>query len=607
MKHLYTLLVMACLTLTTMAQAPLKQHFRMGNAATQKACALTAQLAQPIIETNIQVFPYMVAANYTKLNDATANYYLVFSSVRSQYDPNSGELSAVNGLVLYLDLYAAPNGGKSVPEGTYTKGTDHGDFTYDPEFTTLEVHGADNSVTGYIPLTSDIVVTPTSSGQYLITTKAVIGEKEKTLRFHGNFNLTNTQQTSDAYYQLTHDINTRFTGGVSLYYGNLYESNTGNMVVRLYDCAFDLESGAQLGDGYAVELMLFGPLFKEFSDAQIAPGHYTIARNFARDTWFPGMEINYMGVTVAFGTFAQELRSSDPTFGDEGYGWAYATGGTIDVVDIGEGNIRITLNLTSKTGYAIKGVYEGPQFPVFDYSPTPKSAVSTLTEDLELNLSYVKRAHIFNHGIQGDTGTRSYIVDLGSDIDPDGFVLPELNTNPYGADVMRLEFLTDSSSPYLPEGIYSVMEENYTTFYAPGRMRQGYFADGGAITGTRWMHLAPNRYYVMDGHAPAAAGSVSVIRGGKNEAGEDIYTFLINIIDDADFNITGTWQGPVHLRYDPKEIDPNCEGVASITAPTRTEGLLYDLQGRCLQGNVKVGSAVQSGLYITNNRKFLQR
>lgn len=592
MKKFYTLLLFLGLTLSALAQMPFKvaPDYQLQNTA-RKA-------PRKIIEGNIQMFPYMLGAFYTKLEDNVANYYVLLSSVRGEYDSTSGALTAPKGYVLFLDLYAAPNGGGSLPEGSYVPGTANQLNAFDSEYTCIQVMDENNNATEFIQITDTVTVSRTKTGQTLILTTATIGGKKKTLRFQGNIVLSNTQSTTDIYYQLAHDVNTRFTGGVSLYYGNLYDSNTGNMVVRMYDCQFDLESGAQLGDGYAMELMLFGPLFAEAKDAVIAPGHYTLARNFTRDTWFPGMEVNYMGVTVTFGTFVQELRSTDPTFGDEGYGWAYASSGTIDVEDIGGDSIRITLDLKSKTGYAIKGVYEGPQFPVFDYSPPAKSAVSTLTEDLELSLDYVERARIYDHGVQGETGTRSFVVDLGDDLDPEGFVLPELYRSEYGADCMRLEFLVAQNDPYLAEGIYYVTEENFVNYYAPGRMRWGYFANGGEITGTRWMHLAPSRYYVMDGHAPVVSGFVTVeLAGKKSEDGADIYIFRINLTDDAGFNITGTWEGPVRLCYDPKEINPNAEGVSEILTPLAPVAT-YDLQGR--------SASAKSGIYLQKNRKLIR-
>lgn len=562
MRKLYTLIALFVVALTMMAQSSADKTINLS---------------------------YVPAAFYTPATETTlASYYFVASSVSGDY--STGDLYAPSGWVLSVDFTNDGESGEELPEGTYTKGDGSKSFTYDAAGSMVEYHNASNTVTESYELQEDVVVSKNTRGQYVITTTFTNKFKMKnTMRFVGNWRFNNSNNTTDYYNQLTHHINTTFTGGFASYYGNLYQSNTGNMLIRLYDCEFE-ENGAMKegAEGYALELMVFGPLFGNPADAEVAPGHYVVARNFTRDTWFPGMEIDYMGITMAFGTFAQEKRN-DPSFGSDGYAWAYASNGTIDIEDAGEGKVRIKVDLKSKTGYDIRGTFEGV-LPVRDLSDDRKGAVvSTLTSDLALNLSYLNHAHIYDNGIQGETNTRSFTVDLGSDMDPDGSVLPEIDSNPYGADVMRLEFLTAVDAQNIPEGTYQVMEENYTTYYAPFRMRQGYFANGGEITGTRWMHLAPNRYYVMDGHAPAYGGSVSVEHGGTNTEGEKIYTFRINLIDDAEFNITGSWTGPVVFHEGPDA------SIGQITVDTPQRGAIFDLQGRQQVRAPKAGCYIQDG------------
>ncbi|MCQ2266296.1 MAG: hypothetical protein MJZ40_01125 [Bacteroidaceae bacterium] len=590
--RIYTLLATLVLSMTVSAQSLVKPKYQ----------PVTSNASQQVVVNKIQSFSYLLAAFYEKQSENVANYYMIFSSVAGQYDAVSGALTVPKGMALFLDLYAEPTGGKGLPEGTYEAGDGTTPLSYNKEYTYIQVMDADSKVTETIPLTQPITVSTSAGGQSIIQTKATIKGVEKTVRFMGSISFSNADQSADAYYQMTSDINTTFTGGIALYYGNLYESNTGNMVIRLYDCDFDKESGAQLSSGTAVELMLFNVLFANPKDAEVAPGHYTVARNFQRNTWFPGMTINYMGVNIAFGTFAQVLNMEDSSFGDQGYAWSHAASGTIDIEDAGEGKIRITLDLKSKTGYAIKGTYTGPALPVADYSkPDNHAVISTLQEDLMLDLGYVKYAEVYNHGMQ-EGNTRSFVIDLGTDNDvdkEDRYVLNHTDNSEYGADCMRMEFLTDPTAPYIPEGVYFVMEENYTNYFQAGRMRQGYFANGGEITGTRWMHLAPKRYYVMDGHAPAVSGSVSVQRAGKDEAGKDLYTFNINLVDDAGFNIVGDWTGLVRLHYNPLEINPNAEGIHFNNNNNDNDNRVYDLLGRSLVRQP------EHGIYLQRNHKYI--
>lgn len=588
MKHLYSLLTALLLGIGLSAHA-----------------TAPAQGQQNVIVNKIQLFSYLLHASYEKQSETLANYYMVCASVAGSSYSTNGELIVPNGMALFLDLYAEPTGGKGLPSGEYTLGDGTAPMTFNSEFTYIQVMDADSKVTQTIHLTGPIQVSASSGNQWLITTKFTIDGVEKTARFMGPISFSGAEISTDAYHNLSSDINAKFTGGISLYYGNLYEANTGNMVVRLYDCDFDPETGAQLSSGTAVELMLFNVLFSDPKDAELAPGHYTVARNFSRNTWFPGMTINYMGVNVAFGTFAQVLNMEDPSFGDQGYAWSFASGGTIDIEDAGEGNIRVILNLKSTTGYAIKGTYEGPAFPVYDYSKKNTHAIiSTLQEDLTLDLDYVKYAEVYDNGVQAGN-TRAFVVDLGTDDDvdkTDRYVLNETDNSEYGADCMRLEFLVDADMPYIQPGIYYVMEENYTNYFQAGRMRQGYFING-EITGTRWMHLAPKRYYVMDGHAPARGGSVAVQWVSKDELGQDIYSFNINLIDDAGFNIVGYKTAPMRLHYNPLDINPDAEGIQQVSTLAPLEGFIYDLQGRTIRSY----KGAAPTLYIQDRTKVLRR
>lgn len=592
MKKFYSLILILAICGSAMAQSFVKPS------RPQQAPRQTKQGL--VVQTQILV-PYLFGAYYTKKSDNLAEFYLVMSSVSGDYNSSTGEFYAPDGKILFLSLYAAPNAGAGIPLGTYKKGDGTEPFTYNAQDTYIQVCDENSQGIDWIDIEEDIVVTQPTNGQYIIETKANVDGKVKTVRYRGSISFNNTEQTTDLYHQIVHNVETTFTGAKGWYYGNLYDSNTGNMELRLYDCQFDPEDGAMMGDGYAIKLSLFGPLFTNSAEAEVAPGHYTVARNFMRNTWFPGMEINYIGMVVPFGTYLQEHRD-DPDFGDNGYGWAYITNGTIDIEDIGDGKLRITLDLVSKTGYTIKGTYEG-EIPVEDVSDDDRGAVvSTLTQDLELSLDYIPMAHAFNKGVQYDT--RAISVDIGFDGSPDPnlcdqFVEDEFFTNSYGADVLRMEFLVKPEEGYLPDGVYQVMEQNYSNFYAPGRMRKGYFEQGG-ITGTRWVHFAPNRYYIMDGHAPADLGSVSVERSGDTDKeGNEIYTFIINLIDDAGFNITGAWRGPLELRYDPSEIN----GIHGITAEGHQRGALYDAQGRMIHNNMNK----QAGLYFQAGQKMLQK
>ena len=162
---------------------------------------------------------------------------------------------------------------------------------------------------------------------------------------------------------------------------------------------------------------------------------------------------------------------------------------------------------------------------------------------------------------------------------------------------------------------YSMRQDSYNLLEGSvngvpaGKEEYWYLVNGNKETatstdgGTRYAHFQEGLTYVYDFVAPIHAGTVRV------ETNDNInYTFEINLIDDAEFEIRGLWDNkPVEYQYNPDDIgggsgvdDVNAEGVKiavmkdgdmiHILNAGNTEASIYDLDGRLLH----VGPASQA-------------
>ena len=213
-------------------------------------------------------------------------------------------------------------------------------------------------------------------------------------------------------------------------------------------------------------------------------------------------------------------------------------------------------------------------------------AISTLDDDLELDLEQHNTCYVWNGGIINHCQT--FLVDIGS---PNG-----RGGNTEG-DIFRVELV-------LPEG---------TQYIQPGKGRWG---TGGDLTGTRYYHFIEGRYLVMDHHAPAVTGTIGVQQIGEN------YKFDIAVMCDANYHMDGTWTGPATLMYNPDGIlagissvegDDNYElkttwlsnDVLLVNGVNKIESAaLYSMNGmmhRCEVDGLTVNTSnVAAGIYVLN-------
>lgn len=510
--------------------AKLRAHKQFVGAAKAKASADAATVT----------LKKTIAALYTAPEQGDANYYVVLAEKDDAiYNSATAAIEAKDCHVLSLDLYGPASASQELPAGTYKakSASDASALTYDDEYSMDQYFGADGSVETENMVSGDVEVTKNNDGTYTIE---ATDESGQPYAYTGRVVFSNSAGSTFVYPQINADVNTTFTGGMAFYHGNLYESNTGNIYINLFDCDFDPTNGAMLGTGHDLAICAFNRLFPDPKKAAPVAGVYTVARNFHTNTYFPGMEVDYMGMTMQMGSYVKRRKSM--AGGDNDYDYAYITGGTVTIENGDEPNtFNFIIDCTTADGHTVKGTAKNITIPVIDVSDDkPSAVVSNLDRDVTLNLGYIKTARAYNTGIQNNCNV--FVVDIGSPSGKDG----------REGDLLRMEFLTSPEESDLVMGNYELMEHNhlYTNEYAPFKLVQGYFYNGGELTGTRYWHFKKGSYEVVDTFAAVISGQVGV----EQLAGTDQYKFSIDLADGNGYTIKGQWTGPIERNYNPTAI-----------------------------------------------------
>lgn len=513
---------------TLLAIFPLLAQSSLHKVKTASSQVLTTRTTETITLTQC------AAAIYDVGEDGLGDYYLIFSEKgNAVVDLNEGTITTSDDHLLTLDLYAGPTSPIELPTGVYSSG-ESGTMTYYPDYSYSAYYNSNGVEESSSLLSGGVEVEKNSDETYTITVTDASGV---TYTYTGSIKFTDPSASTYVYPQIAENIEATFTGGMAFYNGNLYESKTGNMYINLFDCDFDSETGQMYEDGYDLAICAFSKLFNNSANAKIMPGTYTVAQNFKANTYYPGMEIDYLGTTIAFGSYVKR-RTTPANGGEADYAVTYIVDGTITITEGStDGTYCFAIDCVTDDGYTVKGTATDISITIIDQSDDESSAVvSNLDRDVVLNLDYIKTARVYYTGLQN--GVNVFVVDIGSPSGKDGTE----------GDLMRMEFQADHSTSELPMGTYELMEENHlwTNMYAPYKLTQGYFTDQGELIGTRYWHFAKDRYEVVDTFASVIAGRISV----EKVENTDNYHFTIDVEDGNAFTITGEWTGPMEICYD---------------------------------------------------------
>lgn len=545
------------------------------------------------------------------------NYYVVLSDqANASYDKKTGTVALEQGYLLTLDLYNEATDPLHVLPGIYRSSTDMGTFTFNPDATAL-VYYSEGSAKSMTALSSDITISVNDEGIYTLTATVndPVDKLQRELKYTGRLPLEDVNETPASFPMLKRDLeNVRLNwGGIAFYQGVTDYSNNGVTYLNCYQGEFTEQGTLTSDNGIELAMMIAHKRMTSEKLYTIVPGTYTNATTFARDTWYPCREIQYPGIEggVPFGSFIRVKENGQFV----AYGYLKTGTFTIEYDDAAKHLIG-KLDAYTDLGYHVTATIDADIIYNFD-NASFKSAISNLTDDVELKLDYLEHGRIFHLGEKG--GCRSFIVDLGS---------PAGTDSDWGVpvDLMRMEFLMPANEAVVKPGVYTVVPRRWNAdelrgggTYAPMSIGKGWTDHGTSSVptsiGSCYAHFQENRTYVIDYFAPVDAGTIRV-------ATDDYinYTFDIDLLDDAGFRITGHWNNkPLEYRYDRNQLAENL-GVDDITgegAPLNAvvEGrsiivlnggdapvALFDISGRRVaQGRASQvidASALPAGVYM---------
>ncbi len=591
-------------------QKLIKKHATM-SLIKKRGNAMKSLLGAPKAAETAQLNSLVIAGYFpasASSEEGMDNYYLILADNNDvSYDGKNGTIKATNANVAILDLYAPENTDEennvmSLPTGTFNT---EGDLHYNYEGSYVTAYDAEGNDNGGADIDGGITITKQINDDNVeLYTISFQDSEGTTYVYNGEVSLTNmVSGGATVYPQMTTDIkDAKFTGGLGYYYGNLMESNTGNLVLDLYTGEYDEETGGMTGKGLDFTINLYNRLFGNPKDATVVPGTYTVARNFKVNTFFPGMEIDYMGMTILMGTYVKRRKAVTGLTTD--YDYCYIADGTITITEgEKEGTFDFVIDCVTDRGHKVTGTAKGISFKITDKSEkSNKDVHSNLTEDVNLNFDRVAKSRIYSLGEQN--GVQVFTVDLGS---PSGKDDP---TGEGDQDLLRMEFQAAAGSKYLPEGTYTLMKNShlYTNEYAPFKMTRGYFDDLGGRTGTVYQHFqkcadpATRLWWVMDKYAIVYSGTVGVTKTDNNH-----YKFVIDLYDGQGFKITGEYDKEMEYNYDPESISTGINGIVdNANGESKTE--VYTVDGQLIKTvNATAAASVQNmpaGIYLvkTNNK-----
>lgn len=255
-----------------------------------------------------------------------------------------------------------------------------------------------------------------------------------------------------------------------------------------------------------MKLTVIGPKFLDpKKERKLTPGTYTAATTYKKDTWMPAAEMTILGMVIPMGTYA---AYDDQTQNGQ---YSYGSEGTIEIEELANNHHRVTFEIEAQTGYVFKGSFEG-DIPLEDQSDDSEDdGSSTLTEDLDMDLSYLEKAHCFPQ-------TQIFVPGLGT-IDvadlttvtppaPEacgyqfidlGLATGTYKHDPTGeyndpgklveGDIVRLDLLVEPGDEgKITPGTYTLSPNRYPAQMRPGVALRGYQGGEGHI-GTRWLGI----------------------------------------------------------------------------------------------------------------------
>ena len=429
----------------------------------------------------------------------TYNYYLLLSDLGSDEDG----YALAGGTYYQVDLYSVEgevdaDGYIHVPAGTYT---------FDVNDTTAE-WTIGNYYSGYAKVSADGTAydakSAFQSGKAVVTENSIvlevmIGGVKHTVTYNGEPKIYVGAVTPP-----TPGEGVEFTANYAyaVYYGDMYTPGTAdNYYFFLSDLGVD-EDGYDYAGGTYYRFDIYAPIT---ADRTITPGTYPIDVNDSMD---PGTVGAYYSAYYKWNSYGDDYEATDwpddgfITFNEDGSIYAevhYMTSGQTHKVSFAGGDIVIYDGTEGGEG-------GGGEYDI----------MSTLTEDHNCSLNN----HTLVYQFYGDY----YYIGLQNWT---FMIMPNDGEGEYVQfDILAGPDSTDFNGTYT----ISYEMESYTSY--PGVI------DGDYMAGS-WLYSSD--YYTM---SPFVEGTLTITNNNN-----DTYSVSFDVVDDAGYNVTGSWTGPV-LDYE---------------------------------------------------------
>ena len=457
------------------------------------------------------------------------NYYTILSDM----EYNDGAMDG--GSYYAFDLYTASapeNPDNPLPAaGTYVLGEQGAtaDMTFAPDHTQALRTSVDGEVVFDVGFTEGTLIISYDGG--VMHAEASLTDEtgmRHYLTYSGNPDYDNASGGSGGETVLNQDIDMEASQGAAVYVSG---EEGGLMEVQLTFTDMEVDFF-----GYVVPpgSILNVDVFMHYDESgNIATGKYALVGSDVSMpeamSIYPGEYLDYMGVTMAMGTYVTYIDESENVL--EGL-----------VVD-GEmtisgqpGSYAVTCTFTTAEGYSVECSYNG----ALEVTGFP-GPYSTLTDDYTLDLEGASGSAQFWGDYYGN-GTGNWIVVLES-----------------AMDVVQLELITEEVdfSAGLTSAVYTPSVDPVNP--APGEYVTGYL-DGDYLMGTNYMETLEG---LIVGCAPAVSGDLSITNNG-----DDTYTISFAFTDDLGHVWDGEWTGVLDFSnrsYAPERTFCRKSGEVSVS------------------------------------------
>lgn len=457
------------------------------------------------------------------------NYYTILSDM----EYNDGAMDG--GSYYAFDLYTASapeNPDNPLPAaGTYVLGEQGAtaDMTFAPDHTQALRTSVDGEVVFDVGFTEGTLIISYDGG--VMHAEASLTDEDGMrhyLTYAGTPEYDNASGGSGGDAVLDRDIDMEASQGAAVYVSG---EEGGLMEVQLTFTDMEVDFF-----GYVVPpgSILNVDVFMHYDESgNIATGKYALVGSDVSMpeamSIYPGEYLDYMGVTMAMGTYVTYIDESENVL--EGL-----------VVD-GEmtisgqpGSYAVTCTFTTAEGYSVECSYNG----ALEVTGFP-GPYSTLTDDYTLDLEGASGSAQFWGDYYGN-GTGNWIVVLES-----------------AMDVVQLELITEEVdfSAGLTSAVYTPSVDPVNP--APGEYVTGYL-DGDYLMGTNYMETLEG---LIVGCAPAVSGDLSITNNG-----DDTYTISFAFTDDLGHVWDGEWTGVLDFSnrsYAPERTFCRKSGEVSVS------------------------------------------